>query len=149
MRTPEINSPVLRDADPYRAAHRELEAALVAKKRNWNGLDYDARNADVISWEETDSHRADAIAQLRRPSQLLPEGARQYWSEEIAAVRKEYLAKRDHARLTVRLADKAGEEVPDEIRELAEGPDRYEQYEAVREKMVADRRRTLQRMLAS
>ena len=51
------------------------------------------------------------------------------------------------ARLTVTMADRLDEPVPDDIRALAEGPDMYEQYEAAAEKMRESRRRSLNYVL--
>lgn len=148
MKDFERRSQVVPDADPYLQAHREMQRLKTARQREWNGLSPDENLMDEVPWQANDEYLQAAKDQLTRQSLLLNEDQRQYFREQIQDARKEYLERRKHARLTVTMADRLGEPVPDDIRALAEGPDLYEQFEAASEKMRASRRKTLNRVLS-
>lgn len=147
MRNVEIHSPVIADVDPYLEARREMERLKTARAREWAGLSFDDRTLPEVTWAELDVYRAAAKERLQKEPQLFDDDARFFWQQKEEEVHRAWVEKREAAQLAVRMADKLGEPVPDEMRQLAEEPDRLVALKEARARMVQRRKGALQAVL--
>lgn len=121
MNPRELRSAVVRDQDPYLQAHREMQEQLTARRRDWAGLDFDEREADEISWRACDTHLSALLARQGKAQAIAHDLGLDTPGEHPEVIR--WRANRARAQREVKMLEKLGEPVPDDLRAEAEEPD--------------------------
>jgi hypothetical protein len=148
MRKNELNSPIV-PPDDYAAAVQEAQRLRLAKQREFHGLDPAELYDEEVAWQANDTYLQAAKERLQTTRRLLDDDTRQTLRDRAEREHAAWVENRDRCRREVRMLEKLGEPVPEDLRRLAEEPDLWQQIEAAATEMTEGRQRTLRRVMST
>jgi hypothetical protein len=146
VRASDKNQPVIQDADPHLARHREIQEQQAIREHGFHGLTYEEMHSPVEDWRDTDPNLLAARSRLDTGYMSLDSGTLEGFRDKVEKEHEDWLRRREDAKWRVKASEKLGEPVPDDIRALAASEDHYPRYEAMRTAMVHRQLSTLGRI---